>query len=896
MAAIRDEILLNIIKKSERYNRLNINVCSASILADELSISRSLASHYLNEMSDEAILFKILSRPVYFLHRQTIEENYDVRITQDFLSIDEFQQFLMHASGEGSVFTKLIGYDGSLMSIISQSTSALLYPPSGLPMIVYGEHGTGKSSFVSLLFDHGVNHHIFLENAELKHIILDDHAAQQKQKLCRIRELLKDHCRNGILCIQHAQHLDREMMQEVMIYIHRQKRKAGRNGFLLILCMEKNPANVFELEFLQQFPVLLHMPDMEERSLEEKEEILIRYLRKEEERTQKAVSISNTAFRAMCRHRYPLNCIDMQNTVTLACASAMDTKEKSLHIYTTHLPHVVADEMDLDKGHEDHMMISVKDFSVDHDITRMIAVFDEILRNFEQQKLQAFSIRDVVNRAYLIIKEYYDATMFRHLYVSHQMKSMEKMLERSLDDVTRSFHMTLPAHCSFVLARVIYLFSQRDESIRLWEIKHHEELQRCLHVMKEAYSDEDFMCSRISHLLLENFDIHMQEVNDLLLMIFLAFYGRGAQIRHYLGIIISHGYATASSITDAVNSLIGEYVFDAIDMPLDTGSEETVKKLQEYIQKYGVHKGAIVLVDMGSLETIGEQMAGSMSGAIGVINNVSTKMALQVGYDILQKKDMRDILKRASTQLENSYTIIDATKKQDVILFTSESGEATSRHILQLFQESLPVKLDIEMLAYDFSSLQKYGRECPVFEQYHVLFVAGTMDPRVDDINFIAVEDIITGNIQGGILERLNDFLSVEQIEQLNHQLMISFSLQNVMEHITILNPKTLMDIVVEAIDRMEQLFRLRLEGKEKIGLYLHVSCLIERLVTKNSVEPVFDLHLFEQEKEDFIKGVRICFVQIMEHYHVEVPINEILYLYEYIVKDEKEIKRYRGE
>lgn len=894
MQQMKEEILTSIVKKTERFNLQNLEGCTASAISEELSISRSLASHYLNELAEQESLIKIVTRPVIFLHRLTIEDAYGVAIqAQDFLSVEAFQQYLLAAGGERSNFTKMIGYDGSLQAIINQSTSALLYPPNGLPMILYGEHGTGKSELVATLYEYALTHRIFTDTASYHYLNLEEHEESLALMEQQLHRLLQDTQSSGILCVHHAQKLNHRMMQELATYIHRQKRKNTRGGYLIILCMEQDPSSLFSMEFLQHYPVLLYMPSLEERSLEEKEEQLMRYLKKEEARIAKPILISTSAFRALCQYTYPANRIDMEKAVKLTCAGAMTVHKEQVELYTYCLPAMICEQIELQQGsYEGTTMMSVKDFSMEHDMSRMIEVFERILALHESSK----SINEFVNLSYQQTKEYYDALMFRHLYVNHQIKAFEGMLEQIVERVKTSFHIVLPSQCSFLLARMIYLFSLENAAIREWLKQHEAELDHCLHMVSDELVNEEFISGKIRYLLNENYNLQLNKANVLLLMIFLSYYGRGGSKRNYLGMIVSHGYATASSICDAVNTLIGEYVFDAIDMPLTTSSEETVKQIEQHIQKFGIRQGAIVLVDMGSLETIGEQLAHAIPYELGVMNNVSTKMALQIGYGILQNKGMKELLAETAADLKNSYTIIDAAQKQNAILFTSESGEYAARQMMQLFVNSLPVKLNIEMVTKDYMDLQKYGRQCPVFAQYNVLFLAGTMDPRVDGCDYIAVEDIISGNLGNPILRKLGTYLNEEQIEQLKHQLLVNFSLQNVMENITILNPNKLLDMVVATIDQLEKRFALPLDGKAKIGLYLHVSCLIERLVTKRSVEQELDLHLFEEEKHDFITGARDCFQAMIDHYHVEVPVNELLYLYEYIIKDEKEIKRYRGE
>mgnify|MGYP002237801117 CR=1 FL=1 len=48
--------------------------------------------------------------------------------------------------------------------------------------------------------------------------------------------------------------------------------------------------------------------------------------------------------------------------------------------------------------------------------------------------------------------------------------------------------------------------------------------------------------------------------------------------------------------------MLGQYVFEAIDMPLDTTTDQILVKLKSFIDRYTKIKDLILLVDMGSLE------------------------------------------------------------------------------------------------------------------------------------------------------------------------------------------------------------------------------------------------------------------------------------------------------
>lgn len=130
------------------------------------------------------------------------------------------------------------------------------------------------------------------------------------------------------------------------------------------------------------------------------------------------------------------------------------------------------------------------------------------------------------------------------------------------------------------------------------------------------------------------------------------------------GIILSHGYATASSIADAANQIIGKKVFDAIDMPLDTNSGEIARLLEKHIEQYIICRNIVLMVDMGSLEQIHQELKNLGNVNLGIINNISTALAVDIGIGISGGIDMESVLKRASKNTICTYQVIRNLKKR----------------------------------------------------------------------------------------------------------------------------------------------------------------------------------------------------------------------------------------
>lgn len=132
-----------------RYTTLDI--------CNKLNMSRSLVSLYLNELVKEDTVIKISSRPVYYLNRAGLERKFHMQLAQnEYLGIQELSGEIKSNIPEEKDFERAIGHEGSLNYCISQIKSALVYP-GGLPILLKGEPGSGKTYLMRLIQEYCVN-------------------------------------------------------------------------------------------------------------------------------------------------------------------------------------------------------------------------------------------------------------------------------------------------------------------------------------------------------------------------------------------------------------------------------------------------------------------------------------------------------------------------------------------------------------------------------------------------------------------------------------------------------------------------------------------------------------------------------------------------------------------
>lgn len=152
---MREKLLELLAKYTTEQGPVPLECFTASYLANELSLSRNSVSQYLNEFIQENKVVKVNSRPVYFFEIGALEKR---GIELENSVFETFDDLTMKKED----FDRLIGYRGSLSHAIEQCKAAMCYPPMGLPILLNGATGTGKSRIAQTMFEYA---------QECKHIL-----------------------------------------------------------------------------------------------------------------------------------------------------------------------------------------------------------------------------------------------------------------------------------------------------------------------------------------------------------------------------------------------------------------------------------------------------------------------------------------------------------------------------------------------------------------------------------------------------------------------------------------------------------------------------------------------------------------------------------------------------
>ncbi|MFA1707663.1 sigma 54-interacting transcriptional regulator [Clostridioides difficile] len=127
-------------------------------LRKELNISNSRQRRYpYLKSAISAILQKNKNISISEITRELMTEGFNIsrRVVEELLPKESLEMDVVEESEEESndPFETLIGNKGSLRNAVEQAKSAILYPPKGLPTLIIGESGVGKSLFSRHMYE-----------------------------------------------------------------------------------------------------------------------------------------------------------------------------------------------------------------------------------------------------------------------------------------------------------------------------------------------------------------------------------------------------------------------------------------------------------------------------------------------------------------------------------------------------------------------------------------------------------------------------------------------------------------------------------------------------------------------------------------------------------------------
>ncbi|HBX2676557.1 TPA: PRD domain-containing protein [Klebsiella pneumoniae] len=824
----KTELLAFLQNQTDFFDPDNLSeVFTASWLARRFAMQRNTASHYLNQLVAQDVLVKINTRPVYFLHKKAFCQQFYPLSRSEYASMAELLAESDRQPEQADHFSLLTGHDGSLRKPIEQMKTALFYPNGGLPLLITGDSGTGKSYMAELMHEFAIAQGLLAPDAPFVSFNCAQYASNPELLAANLFGYVKgaftgaqsdkagafEAANGGMLFLDEVHRLDAQGQEKLFTWLDRKEiYRVGETAqglpisLRLVFATTEDIHSTFLTTFLRRIPILVSLPDLQHRSREEKEALTLHIE-------------PQTSLVWLLRARDPVQGLiyDVQCRVLAQYEAVLNKK----------------------------------------------TVWEEAQRSMGEE------IETLFDR--LIFDNHDSSSSQMLLLIAHQVREEYYRLEKR-------FNIQFNGNCLYALSHYLIHRSRQAQSTI-----NNEKARQLEDFLVQKFPLLYRFCEAILGALTLKLDIEPQRIDLLLLVLWFHKNGAISQQQVTRAIILAHGYATASSIANVANRLLKSQLFESFDMPLDVTPEAIANQVMAYIESHALASGLIILVDMGSLNAIHRHFNRRLSTPMAIINNVSTGMAMYVGERILQGVMLEDIVREIGDDLAVEHQLYyPQTDKPRAILTTCATGLGAAANLSALLKASIPEALGIDIVACDVETLADPARREPMLSRYEVLAIVGTLDPHLANLPWISLDSLISGEGSRPLMRIFGELATAEQVSEINNLILKNFSLRRVIESVTILDTAKVINQVEQFLLRYEHLAGRDVPNDRKVALYVHISCLIERLIRHASPAQYTGGQCPDRE----LATLREAFSVIESGYSVKIPVVELCYIHDILTRE----------
>lgn len=839
---------------------------TAQSIAEIFGIKRNVASHYLNLLEKEGKLQKGTNRPVHF----SIPTDTEKKAEECNNMIDERPA----AQKEVSVFSKFIGYNGSMEQVIEKCKAAVNYPVNGLTMIICGASGVGKSYLASLIHQYAVesgaveknapfvvlNCADYANNSELLSSVLFGHVKGAFTGANEEKQGLLAEADGGYLFLDEVHNLSAENQEKLFLFIDSQKyRMLGDSKnwqtakVRLLFATTEDIHSTLLATFRRRIPFEIRIPDFLERSYGERFLLVSSFFQNEAEILKKNICVDSEYFRRMLNLHEEGNIGAVKSKIKVLCAQAYSQqREEELRITTPGKESSDIFHFYWNRPEKKKWMSSYQIFS------NITGCFVPGMNYSKIEEVLELFLQTITRR--LEENNFYEIPPFRHY---------EEKCRNSINKILKSYGYRLNELeiDEFYKMVIAVLF---DETFfgAAFKISGYE---------KKKYRKYEVMISRILDAVLEDYNDNVREFLQTILTVWLS---DKVKVKSKINaLILMHGEHSASSMASLANEMIGDYVYEAFDMPIQVHTEDLIVKVNDYVRDIETNEGLVLLVDMGSLERMYDKISRNVDGDLVIVNNVSTAFALELGFSLFDKADIYRITQMDMSQFNMKMQYYKGLSQKPNIIVSCISGEGIAVEIKEILSRYVNTD-EIDILMMDYSELKKQLNRGSA-EDFHNTIVVFTTTPLSSTVvPVMNVEDLVNGFTNPSFPEFM---LNKENVREFTNDIIKLFTLKGVASRLRFLNPEVVMQEVDQVIRGYENYYHVQLPNFLRINLFLHTSIMIERVLVKEESGKIdsIDTEGINEESRKFIEVSKDIFKSIMMKYKIEISDAEYLLLYQ---------------
>lgn len=851
-----------------------------SHIADKLGIKRPNVSAILNQFVNDGKVTKKGTRPVLYY-------------------IASPDSFII----EKSSFKNLIGFDGSLKNVIQLAKASILYPNNSLNTLIIGESGTGKSYLAELMYEFAKEKEILEKDAPFikvncRHYIEDMHQLERDLYGKSNNNFINyfDKAAYGVLFIDNFELMEGRIINRLNHFLEREEFiydddsviKKQKNMLIILAC--NNEVNPHILDGIaSKIPVKIELPTLSARPLEERFNLINHFFTIESAKSDMNIKTNSELITCLLLYECSSNIKQIRNDIVIACANAFvrnyGSDSKVINLYLSDFENYVRKGFLRYKKYRfeieeiipsDYSYIFKKDSSEierDGNNQEKNSMYDFINVQFNELKGRGIEKQDIN----LIISshlknefEKYNRSLSNKVVNTEQLSKLVSpkiisLVSNFIDNCEKKFSLNYPPSVFYGLCLHISSLKNRNKSGQRLK---NEQIMEII----EGYHEEYTCCLKFASELEEKIDMKIPIDEVVLFTMFIIDIGTEEIGRKPQVLYILHGNGTATSIGNVVNTLVNAKNTHAYDLSLDRNPLEVYDELKLYIQKIDTGKGIIVIYDMGSIKTMIETIMEETNIEIRMICMPITLLGLDASRRCMLDSDIDNVYHGLMKEVNEMFV-----KKQgnDVIVTLCNTGEGGALQLKEYIEKYS--NLDFEVISLAISNKKTLLNEIKKIREIKDIHAfVGTYDPKLFGIPFIPISEIL--NVDPSKIDRILSF-TIEGSCKIDYDPIYQY-LNEQLDYVSVSKLKKIVPEIIEDIKKLE-----KLSVDQELGLFVHIACLIDRLLAKERVPENSHTHRYLIKYEIEFKELLKIFKKIEKRFKVLVSDDEISHVLEIIKK-----------
>lgn len=874
----------------EKLRELAINNgIDAQDLAEVLGLSRANVSSDLNKLCGIGKVRKTNGRPVLF-----------APIDND--NVDHIEYM--------TTLEKLLKDNKSLKTAGEQAKAAILYPPRGMHTLILGDTGVGKTMFAGIMHKYAMEMCKMPEGSPFITFNCADYSNNSQLLISQLFGVKKgaytgadsdrigliEKANGGILFLDEVHRLPSEGQEMFFTFMDKGIfRRLGetdlerKSNVLIISATTENPESSLLKTFTRRIPMIIRIPGLNERGMEERFGLITNFFREESFRLNREIRVSVNSMRAFLSYVCQNNVGQLRTDIQLACAKAyadlLSHKKDDLKVNSPDLPNYIREGLYRETEHRqfwnkliginNHYCIFSKDdgkliFDNEKSEENIYELIDYRVNQLKDRGISGQELEEIMEKD---IENYF--TQYFHGVNSRLNKgSLVNVVDEIIIDVVEEIIRYSELKLNRVFSQNVYLGMAIHIEASVERIKKNKKIiNPQLYKIRSEHSAEFNVALECLKIIERAIDISMPiDEAGFLTMFFVLDKEPEKDGNDKVGVIvIAHGNSTATSMAEVANQLLGVEHAVGINAPLNESPQSVLVRLKEYVKSINNKNGFILLVDMGSLSTFGDIIEEELNIPMRVIQLVSTLHVIEatrkamLGYGIDKIYSDVKSIEKIEYEDKNEENVYDI---KYVILTACTTGEGSAIVIKKFLQSHLRFDNKIfDILPININGkdeinqrIKRIGREKEI-------------------ICIVSPFDINTNIPQYGLEEVLN-LRAIKKIQEIidvqNTYLKMGETLKH---HLKNVDGIKIFEDIKKVISSIEEELGIKINTDILIGVVLHIGCMVDRFIGQETIVEYNHKGEYIRDNQELYNCIKNSLKFMDKKYAINITEDEICFI-----------------